>query len=299
MKKKLLVAVANGYLGSNLISYFLKSSKYLVYGMQRVGDEIEVIYHDMNGSKHIILRTNLLSEIFKSIKFDIIINVAADIRKTSGPDSVRPLIESNVLFAIELASWASETNVNRYIFLSSFSTHLNKDNYFPQTLYAATKKATEDILVFYAQSRQLPVTVLASYDIYGPHQPHKRLIPELVKAIRNGTQFTINGGDQKFCPIYINDVVGAIEIALDSKDLGINFYCLFGPEVFQVKEIPSIISNILCLPIYASQISCNFNYRDNEIMEIDPRFPLLPNWKPQTTFAQGILRLVQESKGNN
>src|SRR5690606_40584249 len=72
-------------------------------------------------------------------------------------------------------------NVKYLINTSSYSQHVNQEHYNPNSLYAATKQAYEDILRFY--STKLNIINLVLFDNFGPNDPRPKIMNLLYKSL--------------------------------------------------------------------------------------------------------------------
>lgn len=80
----------------------------------------------------------------------------------------------------------------------------------PISVYAASKLAGEVMALGYARSFSLPVTILRSFNIYGPRQRPIAVIPSVIRqALETGTvQVTSTTPRRDF--LYVDDVVDAL-----------------------------------------------------------------------------------------
>jgi UDP-glucuronate 4-epimerase len=297
MTKHILIAGAKGYVGKNLANLLNKNEEIRSIGLSRDGFTYTLdLYGSGGGSDKVWC--GKLSDIDKPLKdlnVNVIVNLVADTTKNPNREDISKLIDSNCTFAILLAEVATQLNVERYVYVSTYSTHMDTAEFSPQTLYAATKKATEDLLTFYAQSKSLPITILKPYDIYGPFQPHKRLIPTLVKSVLSNADIELLGGEQEVCPIFIDDVLSGIEHVIWRRQLEqIDFVSLPGSQIFKVKDLPKIISEYLGKQWAPNKVKISKIYRENEIMKVNQAYKTLPDWAPRVNLELGVKKMQKE-----
>jgi nucleoside-diphosphate-sugar epimerase len=240
-----------------------------------------------------------LAKFFKNWHPDAIVHLAADVNKVVSLDTIDSLVNANIVLAAHIAEAAKFADVKKIINISTYSTSVDGETYYPQTFYAATKKAAEDIFEYYRQSVEIDIRTLCFYDIYGPNQPHVRFIPSLMNAIRSGVQFSMTQGEQEICLLYVEDAVSAIIFEL-TRSVPLNrkiatIYSVYGDEVFKLKDLPRLISGLM--GVECPQILNDKPYRFNEIMKFHPLYERLPAWKPKFSLAKGIKKiLVSEQK---
>ncbi len=297
MMKNILIAGTKGYVGRNLARLLSASKETFCVGLSREGLEYSLSSFNSRGTFERVWQGKLIDidKPLKDLNIDVIVNLVADTNKNPTIEDISRLIESNCTFAAFLAEVSVKLKVKKYVYVSTYSTHMDSEKFSPQTLYAATKKATEDLLTFYAQSKSLAITILKPYDIYGPFQPHKRLITTLIKSIISDASVELMGGEQEVCPIYIDDVLSGIKHAILCPQLDqLDIACLTGPQTFKVKELPEIISACLGKRLNPSNFKISKTYRENEIMKVNPPYKTLSDWSPRVDLELGVIKIMNE-----
>jgi nucleoside-diphosphate-sugar epimerase len=170
------------------------------------------------------------------------------------------------------------------------------DLYSPQTFYAASKKASEDLLSFFSQANNLSITILYLYDVYGPKQPHKRFLNLFINAIKSGEDFHMSQGAQEVNFIHMKDVIDGILYSILNK-LPKNFeniakYSLHSNETFKLAELPSLITAALEFENLPIAVIKDLPYREREIFSFKPKYPLPPGWNSKIQFRDGIRDLI-------
>lgn len=294
-----LIVGSKGYIG-NLLLMKLKSKDKKVYGLSRVYTITEIYYLSefIEDSESIIWSGSLenLLDALEGLELRSIINLAGSTLKDVSFDSISQLCRSNIEFNAKLALFAVKLNIPNYIFVSTYSTSINGENYFPQTFYSATKKAAEDTLMFFSQSLGLKTTILCLYDVYGPKHPHKKIVDIIINSLLHGTKLELSPGTQEINLIHIADVLDALEVVIYECELNINgslnFFTIAGNQIFTVKELPEIFSRVLNKNWAPNQISFSLPARKNEIWKFKPIHPRVPNWDPKVTIEEGLKTLV-------
>jgi UDP-glucose 4-epimerase len=97
----------------------------------------------------------------------------------------------------------------------------------PGNVYAASKVATWAFCRMYHRAHGTPVVVARPFNVYGPGQDERALIPSAIRAALNGQDFSTTPGEQRRDFIYIDDVIeGFLALATtggidgESLDLG-------------------------------------------------------------------------------
>jgi UDP-glucose 4-epimerase len=281
---RILVSGGTGYVGAALVRRLVER-----------GDTVAVLSRGHAADTDDVTRvpyTTLddLAEFCNDWRPEAVVHLAASLRKDIEFSSVSALAAANVILPLHLASAANASGANKYINISTFSSSVDGRTYSPQTLYAATKKACEDLLTYYHQSEALKVCTLCFYDVYGPKQPHDRFLNSLIKAVIQGQPFSMSPGKQEICFLHVEDAIESIVYALETpscfENPAENIYSVFGPSVYQLGELPQAIAKLLSKPDVT--LVHDKPYRKNEIMKFSPRHPLLPGWKPNVSFDDAI-----------
>ena len=294
----ILILGSEGYIGKKLHSR-LHLKQQIVFGLFRDSNSFYLSQIDSNQLKTIVWtgQFNELENVLQRLNINKIINLAGSTLKETNLDSISRLCKDNIEFTAQMGFIATRLNVKHYIYASTYSTSINGEYYYPQTFYAASKKAAEDTLKFFSQSMNLKVTILNFYDVYGPHQPHKRIINIIIKALIENKTLEISLGDQEINLVYIEDALDACELVLKDQESNMyNQWCHYtvaGTEVFKVKDLPYIIGEIAGKNWSQNQVQNNVPVRHNEIWEYKPVHPMVPNFIPKVNIVDGISNLLR------
>ena len=247
--KTILITGTSGFIGSNLVLELLKTySSVNIIGIDNMNEyydvkikewrlneiEKEIKNHSESSWKFIkgsISDKNLIDEIFKTYKPDIVVNLAAQagVRYSiTNPDSY---IESNligfynILEACRHSYDNGEKGVEHLVYASSssvygsnkkvpYSTDDKVDN--PVSLYAATKKSNELMAHAYSKLYNIPSTGLRFFTVYGPAgRPDMAYFGFTNKLLKDETIEIFNYGNCKRDFTYIDDIVKGIKLVME------------------------------------------------------------------------------------
>lgn len=137
-------------------------------------------------------------------------HLATAFRGVHQPADIAPMIEANLGFGTAFAEAAARVDGVTFVNTGTVWQHYDAAAYSPVSLYAATKQAFADVLVFYAEVEGLAVHTLELMDTYGPQDPRAKLIPFLLRAGADGTPIDMTDGTQLIDLVHVDDAVQAL-----------------------------------------------------------------------------------------
>jgi len=287
----ILITGGAGFIAKNLVGELLKHN-YNIITIYR-----ETIPKEFIGKVKMIQYKgsyNDLEENLEGEQMDIVIHLATHFTSKHRTDEIRKLFESNILLGTYLLEYMKNHEVKKFINTSTYATSINGRNYNPQNLYSATKKAFEDILIFYAESEKIQSVNLELSDTYGLGDTRPKFLNLLLEAIKENREFNMSPGEQEICYIHVKDVVSAylraIEMLVNGDIRKLENYSVYGNEVLTLNQLVDKVQDI-----FGTNIQVNkgvYHYREREIMKFKPKYPVLPGWQPHVSLRQGILEIM-------
>ena len=137
-------------------------------------------------------------------------HLATAFRGVHTPADITPMIDANLGFGTLVAEACARIPNLRFVNTATVWQHFDAQPYSPVSLYAATKQAFADLLVFYTEVEGLAVHTLELTDTYGPDDPRPKLIPFLLRAGAEGTRLEMTDGTQLIDLVHVEDAVGAL-----------------------------------------------------------------------------------------
>lgn len=295
MNKTVIITGVTGFLGSNIFKR-LKEEGYQIAVIVRKHSDLTKYSISGYPAKYYIYEENLedLIAFMKEIQPDLVIHMAALFIAEHTPEQVKELIQSNITFSTYLYEAMSVCGVKKLINTSTSWKYYKNEKYNPVCLYAATKKAAEDILIYYTEAKGLKAITLELYDTYGPGDKRKKLINLLMDSVKNGESLDMSGGEQEINLVHVSDIVDAYVLSiqlLDNMKDQYREYSLFTDEVYTLREIVNIISKL-----NGSELNVRWGsrkYRDREVMRINQVKERVPGWQPQYSVKQGLKELFE------
>lgn len=137
-------------------------------------------------------------------------HLATAFRGVHVPADIAPLMDANLTFGTMLAEACARVPGLRFVNTGTVWQHYDAAPYSPVSLYAATKQAFADVLVFYAEVQGLAVHTIELMDTYGPGDTRAKLVPFLLHAGREGTPVEMTDGTQLIDLVHVEDAVDAL-----------------------------------------------------------------------------------------
>ena len=215
--------------------------------------------------------------------------------KTFVPDSWKypsEFMKVNAIGTMNVAEFCKK-NGSHLIYVSAYVYGNTKQNPIAENHpanvnnpYALSKKAGEDIALFYADFFKVPVSIVRPFNVYGPNQNEMFLIPEVIKQVKQGKEIRVKDLNPKRDFIYVEDVAGIILKLMETKSAGI--YNAGSGKSCSVKELINCIQKVAGtnLPVISEN-----TVRENEISDTVADISKAGKellWHPLFTLEEGL-----------
>ncbi|MEJ5977764.1 SDR family NAD(P)-dependent oxidoreductase [Novosphingobium sp. PS1R-30] len=234
--RTVLVTGTAGFIGFHLARHLLAEG-FRVVGVDAITDYYDV---GIKHRRHALLRE---SNAFSAEEFDIldherlmtfarqakpdaIVHLAAQAGVRYSLEHPRTYIDTNITGTFNVMEVARELGVQHLLMASTSSVYgANEDMPFsetqkcdtPLTIYAATKKANEEMGHSYAHLWNLPVTMFRFFTVYGPWGRPDMALFKFTKGILEGTPIDIYNHGQMWRDFtYVEDLVRGIRLLIDA-----------------------------------------------------------------------------------
>jgi UDP-glucuronate 4-epimerase len=243
-----LVTGAAGFIGSHLAEA-LAAAGHAVVGLDCFTDYYDPALKEENARGLDVRRLDLAADELDLAGFDGVFHLAGQpgVRSFGG---VFPLyLRRNVLATQRLFEAAAAAGV-RVVFSSSSSVYGAAERYptpedtacRPLSPYGITKLACEHLADAYAREFGLDCVVLRYFNAFGPRQRPDMAFARIVRALAEGTPFTLFGdGEQSRGWTYVADVVDATVLAMER---GSGTYNVGGAVEASMNETIALLERI-------------------------------------------------------
>jgi dTDP-glucose 4,6-dehydratase len=311
---KLLVTGGCGFIGSNFIRFILKTHPdwkvvnldKLTYcgNLANLRDlENHPNYRFIRGD---IADRELVNRLFKTERFDAVLNFAAESHVDRSILDPSPFIETNVKGVQVLLEAARQYPVERFIQISTDEVYgsLGPTGKFteesplrPNNPYSASKASADLLCRAYWKAYGVPIIINLSSNNYGPYQFPEKLIPLMIRNALLGKELPVYGkGEHIRDWLYVEDNCRAITLVLERGRVG-EIYNIGGGCEKKNIEVVRMICDIL-REIRGLRPKIQF-IKDPRGPAHDFRYALdctkikeELGWEPQTKFEEGLRRTV-------
>ena len=233
--KKVLVTGTAGFIGSHVAQVLLARGDEVI-GFDSLNDYYDVslkqarLARFMQHSNYTHVQADLadraaVEAVFAEHKPARVVNLAAQAGVRYAAENPHVYVASNVTGFLHILEGCRHHQIEHLVYASTssvygantampFSEHSSAEH--PLTLYAATKKANEQMAHSYAHLYGIPATGLRFFTVYGPWGRPDMALFLFTKAILDGKPIKVfNHGHHKRSFTYVDDIVEGIVRALD------------------------------------------------------------------------------------
>ena len=300
---KLLVTGGAGFIGSCFIRYMLnKYPDYKIFNLDALTyagnlENLDDVKDNPNYDfvKGNICNTELVSMIMDNV--DVVVNFAAEShvdRSIRGPEI---FVETNIKGTLNLLQCAKQSNVQRYIQISTDEVYgsLGKTGYFtedtplsPNSPYSASKAGADLLVRSYYETYGMPVIITRCSNNYGPYQYPEKLIPLFIAQLLKGEKVPVYGDGLNVRDwLYVYDHCSAIDTVLHNGKVG-EVYNIGGNNEKSNLEITRLILKALDKSEDYIQYVKDRLGHDKRYAICSDKIQTELGWHPSVTFEEGL-----------
>ena len=327
--KNILITGTAGFIGFHLANLLLKDefnvhgydgfTSYYDVKLKKARQKILMENYNFSFTEGMLEDHKKLESLTKSFQPDILVHLAAQAGVRYSLENPRAYIDSNIVGTFNVMELAKKERIKHLLIASTssvygandkmpFAENHKTDNQL--TIYAATKKANENMAHAYSHLWKIPTTMFRFFTVYGPWgRPDMALFKFVSKILKDQPIDIYNNGDMQRDFTYVSDLVQSIRLLIDKKpetslnNLKLNHDSLSPVAPFRIVNIGN--SNPVKLIDFIRIIEeilgkkAIINYlpmQKGDVKETWANVSLLKdivNYTPKTNIKEGVSKFIE------
>jgi dTDP-glucose 4,6-dehydratase len=309
LKTKVLILGGSSFAGSNFINFLSQKKKYKIIGTYNSKKNLKKLIFKNSLKKFKLIRLNLNNEknsllkIVKSFKPKYIFDFASVCMVNESWDDPNYYLRVNLNSKIDfIQNMHNLSFIKKFIYVGTpeiFGSTLkpvkeNSLNFNPSTPYAISKLSFEQFLMAYQKNYKNKVIITRFSNFYGRGQLEHRLIPKLLKCIKNNLKFPLHGkGLTKRDFIFDEDFNNAFYKVLTKGKLG-KIYHFSTNHYVSIKNIIKIICKFKKVKFQEIVYETSERKGKDKYYFLDcSKTSKELKWKPQNKLIQGLYKTIK------
>ena len=327
MTKRVVITGGAGFIGSTLVRHLIYETDFQVCVVDKLtyAGNLESLSSVAGDQRYKFVRADIadrasMNEIFDGFRPDIVFNLAAESHVDRSIDAPSPFIHTNIvgtytLLESALGYWRALENGDRAGFrlihistdevfgsLGPDGTFNEYSPYAPRSPYAASKAASDHLVLSWGHTYDLPTLITNCSNNYGPYQFPEKLIPLAIINALAGDRIPVYGAGANIRDwLYVEDHVRALLKVAQHGRVGAT-YCIGGDGQRTNLEVVRYVCKLLDEIVPSESIG-----RREDLIEFvsdrpghDFRYAMDStrllkelNWRPQETFESGMRKTIE------
>ncbi len=298
---RILITGGAGFIGSHIAESFQGKAEVVILDDFRSGDR-----KNLNGINHRLIEGSILDEakLREAMQgVDQVFHLAAMISVMESVLKPQECEELNTQGTLRVLNAAVQAKVKKVVLASSAAIYGNNPTVpkvetmppEPQSPYATTKLAGEQLLERFRNEHGLATTSLRFFNVFGPRQNPKSAyaaaVPIFIAQAIKGEDINIYGdGEQTRDFIYVGDIVSALTFAAGESSLYGTYNVGYGQKI----SINDLAKDIIRLTRSSSRIVYHAPRLGDVKHSLASNAKLVnAGWKPKFSFAEGMAKTVE------
>ena len=232
---KILITGGAGFIGSHLVKLFVKKyPKYTIYNLDALtyAGNLENLKEIENYSNYNFIKADIcdrenVTSLFKNIRFDAVIHLAAESHVDRSITNPLAFVETNIIGTVNLLNafkslWHGDFENKRFYHVSTDEVYgtlgevglfTESTAYDPRSPYSASKASSDHFVRAYGETYGLPYVLSNCSNNYGEYHFPEKLIPLFINNILHDKPLPVYG-DGNFTRdwLYVQDHARAIDL---------------------------------------------------------------------------------------
>lgn len=290
--QRIVVSGGNGYIGSSLVKRLVDQGAEVHALVNRNHQRLDALLPSEN--IHVLKHaTANVGDIVLRIQPDAIFHLAAVYSEPVSLQCVLSMIEGNLtLGACMLFAAAQCQRPPIFVNTGTYWQFSEDGSFSPNSFYAATKQAFQDLLQFYRDRFNIRSTTLVLYDTFGHGDNRGKLWERLISS-RPGTHIPLTDGSQYVQALHIDDTVDAFIHAAELLQRGEELAPLYAVRFEESMPLRDLVDRFNA----ASGLKLKLGWGESKHWEGQVFNPWLGEtlfgWRPQVDTLEALLDLAR------
>jgi dTDP-glucose 4,6-dehydratase len=307
--RRVAVTGAGGFIGSHLVEALVEGGakvramvRYnarddrgaLAWADQALVDEAEVLPGDVRSPESVAQAID---------GCDLVLHLAAQIAIPYSYTDPRTFFETNVLGTVNVAQACRANEVGRMIHTSTSEVYgtarevpITEDHpLVGQSPYAASKIGADQVVSSFSRTYGLPATIVRPFNVYGPRQSARALIPTIISQGLRGGAVSLGSLEPRRDFTYVADTVrGILQLAGNEEALGETIQLASESEL-SVEELVEELGRVMDRELVVERDEARVRPERSEVLRLvgsAERARRLTGWGPEVPLADGLAETV-------
>ena len=235
---KILITGAAGFIGFNLVNFLLNKSNHKITGIDNLNDYYSVILKKkrlsvlkkskkFNFLKIDINKKKNVESLFRTHKFDIVFNLAAQAGVRYSIDNPAAFVDNNISGFYNILDASIKFKVKKLLYASSSSVYGDSTNFplkedqkvAPKNIYGLSKKINEEISQVMSLYNDIQLIGLRFFTVYGEWgRPDMFMMKYLKSSFYKNNKFYLNNfGKHVRDWTYVKDICQILNLLIKVK----------------------------------------------------------------------------------
>tara|TARA_Y100001970_G_scaffold149443_1_gene183386 strand:+ start:26499 stop:27476 length:978 start_codon:yes stop_codon:yes gene_type:complete len=314
MKEKILITGGCGFIGSHLTEYLLKKKKrVLVFDQYNSNGDIGWLKYIKKTKNLDIILGDIrdYDSVFKVMhSCNKVVHLAALIGIPYSYRSPISYLKTNIEGTYNILEAAKFLKIKKTI-ITSTSEVYGSAQYTPidekhplvgQSPYSASKIAADQLAISYIRSFDIPIVIARPFNVFGPRQSARAIIPTIILQILKGKK-NINLGNLSTLRdfTFVEDTCRAFDTILSSKSNKKETYNIGNNRNISIGDLANLIATLMKKEIKINQVKLRKRKQTSEVNKLLCDNNLIfkdLKWMPKKSFVTGLKDTINWYKKN-
>jgi len=313
---KVLVTGGSGFIGSFLVKKLLERGKEVIVFDRLPYNQAKNLEDLKNNKKlhyfegDITNKTDVSSVVTQDL--EVIYHLSAIVGVSKYISNPLNVIDVNVIGTRNIVEYSSKYKIK--VVYTSTSEIYGKNLSIPWSeeddrvlgstnidrwTYSTSKAVGEHLVLAMHKSKNLPVSIVRYFNVYGPRQNPILVVPQTIKKILIGEKpLLYDGGEQTRCFTYVEDAVEATIMVAESKKANGEVYNIGSNKESKIKDVVLKIFQIIGKEVDYIDLDTSKHY-GSSYQDIIRRVPDVNkikeqiDWEISTSIDEGLRKTVE------